>query len=316
MPSARNRRAVSIRRGAHRRRRAEPRAHRSLRAAAAARASAATAGPIYTNPACAELVPILLRDSASLAMRDAERANRDAGAREAASRRCSISTMSSATAPAAPDHCLRRAARTAARHHGARARGRPHHGFLEHRAVGRAKPACGASSCSRAISANTTRPSCRTLGASSPPTWCSWKAPTATAGIAGATDTERELGAVLAQAARDGGNVIVPAFAIGRSQELLYLLAKHYGEWHLARWKIFLDSPMAIEASRVYWHHPDRFDEDATRLRDELSRHAAAAEPGAVRNGGRITRHQQHARRRHHHRRAAAWRTAAACCTT
>src|SRR6187402_2882701 len=35
-------------------------------------------GPIYTNPACAELVPVLLRDSASLAMRDAERANRDA----------------------------------------------------------------------------------------------------------------------------------------------------------------------------------------------------------------------------------------------
>src|SRR6185312_9652002 len=33
-------------------------------------------GPIYTNPACAELVPILLRDSAGLAMRDAQRANR------------------------------------------------------------------------------------------------------------------------------------------------------------------------------------------------------------------------------------------------
>src|SRR5262249_28416030 len=46
-------------------------------------------------------------------------------------------------------------------------------------------------------------------------------------------DTARELGAILAQAARDGGNVIVPAFAIGRSQELLYLLAQHYGEWQL-----------------------------------------------------------------------------------
>ena len=39
----------------------------------------------------------------------------------------------------------------------------------------------------------------------------------------GREDTERELGGILAQAARDGGNVIVPAFAIGRSQELLYL---------------------------------------------------------------------------------------------
>src|SRR5262245_1365701 len=34
-------------------------------------------GPIYTNPACADLVPILLRDSADLAVREAERANRD-----------------------------------------------------------------------------------------------------------------------------------------------------------------------------------------------------------------------------------------------
>ncbi len=83
----------------------------------------------------------------------------------------------------------------------------------------------------------------------------------------GREDTSRELGAILAQAARDGGNVIVPAFAIGRSQELLYLLAKNYGEWHVARWKIFLDSPMAIAASRVYWQHPDRYDEETSRLR-------------------------------------------------
>jgi metallo-beta-lactamase family protein len=86
----------------------------------------------------------------------------------------------------------------------------------------------------------------------------------------GREDTERELGGILEQASRDGGNVIVPAFAIGRSQELLYLLAKHYGEWHLARWKIFLDSPMAIAASRVYWNNPDRFDEETTRLRESF----------------------------------------------
>jgi metallo-beta-lactamase family protein len=86
----------------------------------------------------------------------------------------------------------------------------------------------------------------------------------------GREDTERELGSILAQAARDGGNIIVPAFAIGRSQELLYLLAKHYGDWHVARWKIFLDSPMAIAASRVYWKHHDRFDDHATRLRESF----------------------------------------------
>ena len=83
----------------------------------------------------------------------------------------------------------------------------------------------------------------------------------------GREDTERELGGILAQAARDGGNVLVPAFAIGRSQELLYLLARHYADWQLDRWRIFLDSPMAIAASRVYWKHPDRYDEEAARMR-------------------------------------------------
>jgi metallo-beta-lactamase family protein len=34
------------------------------------------------------------------------------------------------------------------------------------------------------------------------------------------------------------------------------------------RWKVFLDSPMAIAASRVYWKHPDRYDEEASRLRE------------------------------------------------
>lgn len=130
--------------------------------------------------------------------------------------------------------------------------------------------------------------------------------------------TERELGAILEQAARDGGNVIVPAFAIGRSQELLYLLAKHYADWHVARWKIFLDSPMAIAASRIYWRHPERFDEEATRLREgfpglpalpnlvlsetaDESRAINTVRGGAIiiagsgmANGGRVLHHLKH----------------------
>ena len=54
-------------------------------------------GPIYTNTACAELVPILLRDSANLALRDAERANRDSQPGPSASSRCTTSKMSRPT---------------------------------------------------------------------------------------------------------------------------------------------------------------------------------------------------------------------------
>ena len=54
----------------------------------------------------------------------------------------------------------------------------------------------------------------------------------------------------LARRRRDGGNIVMPAFAVGRSQDILYELATHYDAWQLADWQIFLDSPMAIEASR------------------------------------------------------------------
>src|SRR5690606_39992191 len=47
-------------------------------------------------------------------------------------------------------------------------------------------------------------------------------------------------------------NVLIPAFAVGRTQDLLYLMAEHYADWRLDRWRVFLDSPMGIEATGIY----------------------------------------------------------------
>jgi len=76
-------------------------------------------------------------------------------------------------------------------------------------------------------------------------------------------DTLREFGEILRNASRDGGNVLIPAFAVGRTQDLLYEMSTHFDDWQLADWQIFLDSPMAIEASRVYWSHTELYDEEA-----------------------------------------------------
>jgi len=81
--------------------------------------------------------------------------------------------------------------------------------------------------------------------------------------------TIAELGEILTSARSRKGNILIPAFSIGRSQEILYQLGKHYEEWELQRFRIFLDSPMAIEASRVYWEYTHLYDEEATRLRLE-----------------------------------------------
>jgi len=71
-----------------------------------------------------------------------------------------------------------------------------------------------------------------------------------------------EIGEVLDAARGSGGNVIIPAFAVGRSQELLYLFAKYYDEWGLKRWRIFLDSPMASKVVSVYRRHQNLFDQE------------------------------------------------------
>jgi metallo-beta-lactamase family protein len=82
-------------------------------------------------------------------------------------------------------------------------------------------------------------------------------------------ETIRELGEIFTSPRSNSGNILIPAFSIGRSQEIMYQLGKYYDEWDLGRFRIFLDSPMAIEATRVYWEYPHLYDEEATRLRKE-----------------------------------------------
>ncbi|MEL1263847.1 MBL fold metallo-hydrolase [Pseudoxanthomonas putridarboris] len=76
-------------------------------------------------------------------------------------------------------------------------------------------------------------------------------------------ETVRELGDIFEHAWRDRGNVLIPAFAVGRTQELLYWFARHWDAWKLSRWRIFLDSPMAAKVVNVYARHHGLFDEDA-----------------------------------------------------
>ena len=72
-------------------------------------------------------------------------------------------------------------------------------------------------------------------------------------------ETIEQLSAVFEAARAAQGNVLIPAFTVGRTQDLLYLMAEHQEEWGLAKWNIFLDSPMGISATRVYSHYRNLF---------------------------------------------------------
>ncbi len=77
------------------------------------------------------------------------------------------------------------------------------------------------------------------------------------------TDPEHELGDTIARVTKRGGVVIIPAFAVGRAQALLLHLARLRRSGAIGAVPIFLNSPMAVDATALYRAHPEehRIDE-------------------------------------------------------
>ena len=87
-------------------------------------------------------------------------------------------------------------------------------------------------------------------------------------------ETREEIREVFNEAVQNGrGNILIPAFAVGRTQEILFLFAKYYKEWGVDRWKIFLDSPMAIEATEAYAKNSRLFDAESREMWQQHQQH-------------------------------------------
>ncbi|WP_371373211.1 MBL fold metallo-hydrolase RNA specificity domain-containing protein [Thalassotalea aquiviva] len=135
------------------------------------------------------------------------------------------------------------------------------------------------------------------------------------------TDTMGQFKQILADAYQRNGNVLLPAFAVGRTQELLLYLGKLQRNNELDDWTIFLDSPMAIEVTHVYDQWLTSLDcegvqalceGDATLLKNFISslhltieaehsmainkikNHAIIIAGSGMCTGGRITHHFKH----------------------
>lgn len=68
---------------------------------------------------------------------------------------------------------------------------------------------------------------------------------------------------------KNGGKVLIPSFAIGRTQQLLYYIAAGLDTGTFPEIPVYLDSPMAIEATKIYMKHPELFDKEAMELLDK-----------------------------------------------
>jgi metallo-beta-lactamase family protein len=76
-----------------------------------------------------------------------------------------------------------------------------------------------------------------------------------------------ELYQAIEDTLRRGGNIIIPTFALERTQEILFHLHSGVDSGRLPRsMQVFLDSPMAISATEIFRHHPECLDEEANAL--------------------------------------------------
>jgi metallo-beta-lactamase family protein len=84
-----------------------------------------------------------------------------------------------------------------------------------------------------------------------------------------------EFREVVQRAVARKGRVIIPSFAVGRTQELVYCLHKMVEDGDIPVIPVFVDSPLAIRASQVFREHPECFDEETRNFISEDKHHAA-----------------------------------------
>lgn len=75
-------------------------------------------------------------------------------------------------------------------------------------------------------------------------------------------DLKPGLKKILNDAIKRGGAIIIPAFAYGRTQELLYVLHELYNDKEVPRIPVYVDSPLATNITRVFGEHPEVYDDE------------------------------------------------------
>ncbi|MDA0745565.1 MAG: MBL fold metallo-hydrolase [bacterium] len=79
-------------------------------------------------------------------------------------------------------------------------------------------------------------------------------------------DVEEELAEAIQDVAKSGGKVVIPAFAVGRTQLVVYMLHKLFDQGRIPDMPVFVDSPLATAATQVFRSHPECFDQETYRM--------------------------------------------------
>lgn len=81
-----------------------------------------------------------------------------------------------------------------------------------------------------------------------------------------AEEVEEELASTIREVIDNGGKIIIPAFAVGRTQTIVYMLHKLFDQNRIPEIPIYVDSPLAVEATSVFRSHPECLDRETYRI--------------------------------------------------
>ena len=79
-------------------------------------------------------------------------------------------------------------------------------------------------------------------------------------------DIKARLAEIITTTAARGGHILIPAFAVGRTQQLVYLIRELEDEKRIPILPVFVDSPMAVNATKLYLNHKEDHDVDMLAL--------------------------------------------------
>ncbi len=77
---------------------------------------------------------------------------------------------------------------------------------------------------------------------------------------------EEKISQIVIKAYERNGKIIIPAFSVDRTQVLIYILHKLVNENKIPKLPIFIDSPLAVNATEIYRLHPECFDEEMQKF--------------------------------------------------
>lgn len=85
------------------------------------------------------------------------------------------------------------------------------------------------------------------------------------------SDSEKKLEKIIIETYRRGGSIIMPAFAVGRTQQIVYTLHQLLKRGDIPQIPIYVDSPLAVNATSVFQLHPECYDDETRQFMNDIN---------------------------------------------